>query len=134
MVESISTFVLRLTPRIASNPVTMRCQHGFPQRVRLGPTVLLPDRRFVDNVVVIHVQVQLEHPQLDIDGVDHWNEPMVIAWGTSRPVLTQVGEHVDMLSNEIHNWFAKADMKVPLPLSVPLGRGRHRAPNLRKRG
>ena len=96
-----------------------------------GPTIFLPNRRLVDDVVVVDVQVQLEHPQLEVDGINHWDEPIVIAWRAGRPIPTKVGEHIDVLPNKVHNRFANADVKIPLPPIIPLGGGRHRAPNLR---
>lgn len=75
--------------------------------------------------MVVDVRVQFEHPQLEIDSIHHRNEAIVVAWGPSRPILAEVREHVDMLSEEIHNRFAEAGVKVPLSTTVPFEWGRH---------
>lgn len=99
----------------------------------LGLTVFFPNRRFVDDIVVVDVQVQLEYLQLKADAIDHRGETVVITRRTSRPIFAKVCEHVDMFSDEVHNGFTEADVEVPPPLTVPLERGRYCTSNLKRR-
>jgi hypothetical protein len=95
-------------------------------------TVFFPDRRFVDDIMVVNIRVKLELLQLEIDGIDSRDETVVITRRASRPILTKVREHVDMLSDEVHDRFAETDVEVPLPSTVPLERGRHCTPDLER--
>lgn len=82
-------------------------------------TVFIQDERFIDDVVVIDVKVQVVVVHLEMDSVNHWNELEIIGWWTRCPVSTQVSKHVDMVSEEVQSWLAKYNSDIPCSLSVP---------------
>ena len=125
--------VLRRMPcraRIAAELI----QNAFvPYRV-MQRTVIFLDERLVNDIMVVHVGVYLVVVQVELDDVVHRDEAIEIAWWPGAPVLSQVGEHVDVVSQEEELGASEQNRERPGALAIPLERRRQLTTDLYHEG
>ena len=83
-------------------------------------TIVLFDEWLVDDVVIVHVCVQLVVVQVQLDGVVHRDEAEEVAWWPGAPVLAEVGEHIDVVPQKKELRAPEQDRERPSALAVPL--------------
>ena len=96
-----------------------------------GHTVLVTQQWLVDDIVVIDVRVDLVVLHLHLGLIEHWDELVVVVRWPRRPVLAEVREHIDMVTQEIEHRFPQVENQRPLSLVVPLQGGGQLVSNLR---
>jgi hypothetical protein len=90
--------VCKLGPRNVSSAATILV-HDYSQKWRR--TVLFLEEGLVDNVVIIHICINLVVVKVKINDITHWDPGDIVARGTGAPIFTQVGKHIYMITQEV---------------------------------
>lgn len=94
-------------------------------------TILVTQQWLVDDVVVIDIRVDLVVLHFHLGFIEHWDELVVVVRWARRPVLAEVREHIDMVTQEIEHRSPQVENQRPLSLVAPLQGGRQLVSNLR---
>ena len=86
-------------------------------------TVLFRIQRLVDDVVVVHICLDVVVLQLNSYSIGHRNESIVVARRACNPVLAEIGEHIDVVPQKIDKGSTKRYGECPLALFAPSQRG-----------
>jgi hypothetical protein len=84
----------------------------------------------IDYVVIVEVEIDREIVESKLEDVLNGDEMEVVAARSARPVLGQVGQEGDVISDEEDLRLIERDVENPVAMSVPDERGRHRAEDL----
>lgn len=86
-----------LAPRNVSSAAIILVQ-GYPQE--WGRTILLLQEGLVDNVVIIHICIDLVVVEVKINDITHWDPSRIVARGARTPIFTQVSKHIYMITQK----------------------------------
>ena len=93
-------------------------------------TVVLLDKRLVDDVVVVDVQIDGVIVHVEVDDVYHRREEVIVTRWARAPILSKVYQHVDVITKKVETRLTKGYRKRPLSYTVPLERRWETASNL----
>lgn len=57
----------------------------------------------VDNVVIIHICINLVVVKVKINDITHWDPCHIVARGAGTPIFSQVSKHVDMIAQKVED-------------------------------
>lgn len=102
---------------------------GYARRVaqararEYNERVLVRVERLIDDVLVVRVQVDLVVVQVELERVDGGHEAEVVRGWAGGPVFGEVGEHVDVVTQDVDHCLSEGDGECPLALTVPFQGG-----------
>ena len=86
-----------LAPRNVSSAEIISV-HGYSRKCRR--TILFLEKGLVDNVVIIHICIDLVVVKVKINDITHWDPCCVVARGAGTPIFTQVSKHIYMITQK----------------------------------
>lgn len=90
----------KLAPRNVSSAATILV-HDYSQKQKWRRTILFLEEGLVDNVVIIHICINLVVVKVEINDITHWDPSDIVARGTGAPIFTQVSKHIYMITQEV---------------------------------
>jgi len=96
----------------------------------MGLTIIVQRTWRVDDVVIVQVESQRILLQRDLARVLIRNEMEEVRSRSRGPILGEIAELSDVISEEVDRWFHEGDVEDPVATNVPLERGGHLAGDL----
>lgn len=98
ILEGIDEYTLSLGPRRVSSAAKWVSQVTADKHSYQCLTVFVSHPRFVYYILIIKIQCEFELMHLQLKRIDCGNEEVVLRWWARSPVLAQIGEHVDVVT------------------------------------